>query len=145
MKETILYRLFRIGAIPRKLLPLLQQEGIVVSDEGIGGWLITDNVKGPGKRYVNRSEGFSGCLVITRKRVICFTYWKRQINISVDDPAISELYFNIPDHSILSISFESSAFREKWEGVIELRFNTQKAQQFASFLKAIGARQGRRN
>ena len=111
----------------------------------IGGWFFTDNVKGPGKRYVNRSEGFSGCLVITRKRVICFTYWKRQINISVDDPGISELYFNVPDHSTLSISFESSAFREKWEGVIELRLNTQKAQQFGDLLKAIGARQGRRN
>jgi hypothetical protein len=142
MKKTILYRLFGLGAIPGKLLPILEQENIVVFDEGIGGWFITKSVKGPGKRYLHRSEGFSGFLAVTRKRVVCFTNWKRQINISVEDPKISHLYVHVPADEVLSISFESSAFREGWEWIIEFRFKTEKAIQFNDVLGSVGAQQG---
>ena len=98
MKKTILYRLFKIGGIPKKIGPVLAAEGIEVSDEGIGGWFVTKNVKGPGKRYINRTEGFSGCLVVTGKRIVCFTYGKRQINISVEDPKMSEVFVNVDIH-----------------------------------------------
>ncbi len=142
MRKTILFRLFGLGAIPGKLRPVLDSEGIVVADEGIGGWFITRNVRGPGKRYIRRKEGFSGCLAITKRRIVCFTYWKCQINIAVDDPKISELYVNIPAKETLSISFESSVFRDGWSGVIEFRFKTEKARQFYDVLRSIGARKG---
>ncbi len=142
MKKTILYRLFRLGSIPKKLIPVLQEEGIVVSDEGIGGWFITKNVKGPGKRYIHRREGFSGCLVVTQIRIVCFTYWKRQINILVNDPKISELYVDAPNEHTLAISFESSVFRKGWEGLIEYQFKTQKALEFQNVIKSLGAQQG---
>ena len=142
MKKTILYRLFGLGAIPGKLRPILELESIVVLDEGIGGWFLTKNVRGPGKRFLRRSEGFSGCLAVTEKRVVCFTNWKRQINISVEDPKIAHLYVGVPAEDILSISFESSVFREGWEGVIEFRFKTEKAMQFSDVLRSVGAQQG---
>ena len=142
MKKTFLYRLLGLGSVPKKLLPLLEQEGIVISDEGMGGWFITKHVNGPGKRYRHRSEGFSGCLVITKKRVICYTYGKRQINISVEDPKIANLYVDILKEEKLSLSFESSDLRQGWNGVIEFRFNTDKAHQFREALITIGAQQG---
>ena len=142
MQKTILYRLFRVGSIPRKVRPVLEQEGIVLSDEGMGGRFIARNVKGPFKRYVRRTEGFSGCLVITRKRIICYTYWKRQISISVEDPRLSELYVDATDRQKLSISFESSVFRDGWEGVIEYRFKTDKAIQFQEALMSLGVKKG---
>ncbi len=142
MKKTFLYRLLGLGSIPKQLLSLLEQEVIVVSDEGMDGRFITRHVNGPGKRYRHRSEGFSGCLVITRKRVICYTYGKCQINISVENPKIANLYIDIPKEEKLCLSFESSTFREGWEGLIELRFNTNKAHQFHEALIKIGAQQG---
>ncbi len=142
MKKTFLYRLLGLGSIPKKLLPLLKQEGILVSDEGMSGRFITRNVNGPGKRYRHRSEGFSGCLVITKKRVICYTYGKCQINISVESPKMTNLYTGIPGEEKLCLSFESSTFREGWNGLIELYFNTDKARQFHEALIKIGAQQG---
>ncbi len=62
MKKTIMYRLFRVGAIPNKIRSVLENEGIILYDEGMGGSFIAKNVKGPGKRYLHRVEGFSGCL-----------------------------------------------------------------------------------
>jgi hypothetical protein len=44
MKKTTLYRLFGVGSVPKKLLPVLETEGVVVLDEGIGGWFITKHV-----------------------------------------------------------------------------------------------------
>ncbi len=144
MKKTLLYRLFGLGSVPEKLLPLLEQEGIVVSDEGISGWFIAKHVNAPGKRYRHRSEGFSGCLVLTRERLICYTYGKRQINISVKDPKTANLYVDIPKKDKLCLSFESSDFREGWNGIIEFRFNTNKAHQFREALIEIGVQPGNR-
>ena len=140
MKKTLLYRLFGLGKIPRQLRPMIESEGIVVADEGIGGWLITKHLNGPGRRHRNRAEGFSGCLVVTQKRVLCYTYGKRQINIAVDDPRVSELQVALPKAQTLSIAFESGVFREDWCGVMEFRFNTERAQLFHDALRSIGAR-----
>lgn len=141
MKKTILYRLFGFGSVPKKLRPVLEQEGIVAIDEGIGGWFVTKTVNGPGKRYRNRIERFSGCLAVTKARVVCYTYGKRQINISVEDPKIANLYVDTPEEQKLCLSFKSSNFREEWKGVIEFRFNTDKAPQFRNALMTIGAQQ----
>ena len=133
---------FGLGAIPKKLRPVLETEHIVVADEGMGGRFICRDVKGPGKRYTHRSEGFFGCLVVTKKRIICFTFGKRQINIAADDPKVSEFLVDIPEKDKLSISFEASAFRTGWEGVMMYHFNTNKAQEFLEVLTSMGARQG---
>ena len=142
MKKTILYRLFGVGSVPEKLRPVLEQEGVVALDEGIGGWFVAKHVNAPGKRYRRRTEGFSGCLVVTKSRVLCYTYGKRQINISVEDPKIANLYVDAPTEQELYLSFESSDFREDWQGVIVFRFKTDKALLFQKALLAIGAQQG---
>ncbi|MCJ8499643.1 hypothetical protein [Desulfatitalea alkaliphila] len=142
MKKTILYRLFGFGSVPKKIRPVLEQEGIVVFDEGIVGWFVTKNVNGPGKRYRHRTEGFSGWLAVTKVRVVCYTYGKRQINISVEDPRIAHLYVDTPEEQKLCLSFEPSSFREEWKGVIEFRFKTEKAHLFRDALMTIGAQQG---
>ena len=142
--KSLLFKLLRVGAIPKKLRPVLDAEQIVVADEGMRGWLLCRNVRGPGKRYIHRAEGFSGCLVVTKKRIICFTYRKLQINIAVEDPKIAEIFVDLPEKDILSISFESSAFKDRWKGIMQFRFRTEKAQEFQDVLISLGARhQGR--
>ena len=142
MRKSIFFRLLGFGGIPRRLRPVLDSEGIVVADEGIPGRFITRDVRAPGKRYRQRSEGFSGFLAVTGKRIVCFSYAKRQINIAVDDPQLGELFICRPQEETLSISFESSLFRDGWSGMIELQFETGKAKQFHEVLLVLGARQG---
>lgn len=142
MKKTILYRLFGVGSVPKKLRPVLEREGVVALDEGIGGRFVAKHVNGPGKRYRHRTEGFSGCLVVTKSRAVCYTYGKRQINIAVEDPKIAKLHVDTPTEQKLHLSFESSDFREGWQGVIEFQFATDKALLFQEALLAIGAQQG---
>lgn len=144
MAKTLLYRVFGIGKIPKKLRPVLGDEGIEVADEGISGWLISRSVDGPGKRFRRRAEGFSGCLVVTKKRIICYSYGRRQINIALDDPRISELIVYPPKPDTLSLAFESSAFHEGWKGLMEFRFRTDLSRKFYTALVTAGAQKGRR-
>jgi len=138
--KALSYRLFRLGGVPKRVRLVLANEGIVVWDEGMRGRFITNDLKAPGRRSIHRSEGFSGWLAITQQRVLCYTYRKRQINISIDDPKLSELFVCTPDPQTLSLSFESSVLREGWQGVVEFRFHTEKALQFADVLGSLGAR-----
>ena len=143
MKKTLSYRLFRLGSIPRKLRPLLEGEGLQVADEGIPGRLVMGRVRGPGRRHYGRVEGFSGFLVVTGRRVLAYSYGKRQISIGADDPRLAEIYVRLASPEWLAISFEASAFREGWSGVMEFRFRTDRAPRFHEALISMGASQGR--
>ena len=58
-------------------------------------WMIAKNVVAPGRRFVRRARGFSGSLVVTEKRIVCFAYWKHQIDISIEDPRISQIFVDV--------------------------------------------------
>ncbi|MDH3346208.1 MAG: hypothetical protein OEL75_03390 [Kiritimatiellaceae bacterium] len=142
MSQNTLFKWFGLGAIPKKIRPVLVEEGIVLSDEGIFGRLIKRHVSQPGMRCSYRSEGFCGSLVITKKRIACFTFHKRQMSIGVDDPKLSELFIHTPKKNTLSISFESSTFHDTWSGVFEFRFKTENSEEFKDLLLSLGAQHG---
>lgn len=142
MKKSLLYRLFRVGAVRAKLRAALEREGVLVLDEGITGWFVTRDVHGPGKRYRNRVEGFTGFLAITKARVLCHTFGKRQMNIALDDAKLANLFVERPAADELRVSFESSHFHEGWRGVMEFRFKTDKAEAFREALLESGAQAG---
>lgn len=142
MKKSWLYRWFGLGAVPRKLRRVLAAEGIVIADEGMGGWFIARDVRATGKRYWRRREYFIGCLVLTSQRIIGFTYHKRQINIATDDPRLSRLFASVPETGVLEISFEAAEFRDNWSGVLEFVFKTDLARAFYDALIATGVQDG---
>jgi len=124
---TLLYRIFKIGRIPPKVRPVLEAEGIVVAVEGIGGWLINRNFKSPTRRCLYRKRSFTGCLVLTEKRLLCYTYARRQINIALDDPRFLQLKIELLQPNVLSVAFEASVFRDDCRGGVEFRFHTPQA------------------
>jgi len=136
LSKTLLYKLFRIGGIPKKLRPVLEQEGIRCVDEGIGGWVYMKNYRAPGKRFKYRATGFTGFLAATGKRVVAYTYWKPIINIPVEDPRLGELELELLRNDSLKISFEASSFDTSRQGRIEVRFKTDKASLFYSLIKS---------
>lgn len=128
--------------MPKRLRPTLESEGLLLCDEGIGGWLIMKDLKAPGKRFKHRMEGFTGFLAITRKRLIAYAYWKRIVNIDFEDNKIAALDVAMPTLQRLELSFDANVFQPKWEGRITLRFHTPKASDFYSVLKPDSAQIG---
>jgi len=137
MNKTLLYRLFGIGGIPKKIRPLLEAEGIRICDEGIGGWLVYKNFKAPGKRFKYRMQGFSGFLALTDIRLVSYAYGKPIINVPISDPRIAEIHSELTRSDRLELSFESSKFHADREGMITVRFNTPLAHQFHDRISGI--------
>lgn len=121
---------------------MIESEGVVLCDEGIGGSLFLKNYRRPGRRCKYRVEGFAGFLAITNKRIISYSFWRCQINIPVDDPKRKMLYVQLLNPERLQLSFESSNFMPKHQGVVRLRYNTSQAQQFHHQLRKLGVSEG---
>ena len=135
MGKTLLHRLFGAGRIPKAMAPILEQEGIVLLDEGIGGSIIFRNFRAPGKRYSYRSNWFTGSLVLTGLRFAGFQYSTPIINVPLEEKWLNELDCSVRGEKKLSVSFDSSAFHEDWSGMIECRFSTAYARLFLERLE----------
>jgi len=137
-RKSLFYTLFKLGGIPPQILPVLETEGIELKDEGMSGWAVYRNVRGPQRRFIYKQERISSCLVITKKRIICYTFGKRQINIETTDPRLSKINIFLKRDNKLVISFDSSIFSDLWSGVIEFSFNTDMASDFLNRFKEFG-------
>ncbi len=148
MGTTILYKLFRIGSIPKKMRTALESESIVLSQEGISGRQITLSTEGLSKKgYINSNNWFSGSIIITKKRVVFCTFSTAQIDLSINGPRLSLIYAKLVEPDILIISFDSKLFQSiglfnDEMGIIELQYNTAKAQEFFKTLTQLGVQQG---
>ena len=138
MGKTLLYRLFGLGRIPRRMRPVLEQEGIVLLEEGIGGSVTFRNFRAPGRRYSLRRSWFSGSLVVTRKRVAAFFFARPIIDLPLDHERAGELNWTVENAS-LRVQFDASTFHEGWSGSIEYRFSTARARQFMDLLAGDAA------
>ena len=144
MGKTLLYKLFGVGRISKKLRPVLEAEGLQVWDEGIGGRISMKHLKAPGKRFLYRTSGFSGFLAFTGKRILAYAYGRPIINLSFDHPHYRDMTFSLSLPERLDVTFESSLFNPDWKGRIKVSFKTEKAPQFANVLqtRARSYRQG---
>jgi hypothetical protein len=139
MGKTLLYRLFGLGKVPKRILPNLEQEGIVLLDEGISGSVTFRNFRAPGRRHSWRRSWFTGSLVLTGKRFAAFAFSKAIINVPLGDDRINELRCSLEGKATLCVHFDPSAFHEGWSGALECRFSTPQAHLFLEQLDAYGA------
>ena len=139
MSKTLAYRLFGIGKIPKKILPTLEQEGIVLQDEGISGSVTLRNFRAPGKRYSWRRNWFSGALAITEQRFWGFSRWRPVVSVPLDSPHFNDLEISVEKGDVLRVEFDVSIFHEGWSGTSICRFRTPKALLFLERLRSIRA------
>jgi len=130
MNKTIMYRVFGFGKIPKDAVSQFNIEGIVLSEEGIGGSITYRNFRAPGRYSGWNRSWFSGSLVLTRKHLLAFRYSKPAIGLAWDDERIRQLDFSLIGADKLSIRYEASTFNEDWSGNIELRYCFPRARTF---------------
>jgi hypothetical protein len=135
MKKTLLYRLFGIGKLPKRMAPVLDQEGIILSDDGIAGSVTYRNFRKPGTRYVWRRHWFVGSLALTKKRFTAFEYSWPIIDIPVEAPRLGQLQYSLEKEYTLCVAFDPSLFHEGWSGTMEYRFSTPHAKALLDLIK----------
>lgn len=136
MSKTLLYRWFGFGRLPKPMMPILEQEGIRLLDEGVGGSITFRNFRAPGKRYGYRKNWFTGSLVVTKLRCAGFAFRRPVINVPLEGPYLDKLDCSLEkEGAVLRVAFDSSDFHEDWSGMIECRFRTPKARHFLERLR----------
>lgn len=143
MGKSLLYRLFGLGSIPKRRLPELQREGIVLVDEGLGGSITFRNFKAPGKRYSWRRNWFVGSLVLTGRRFVAFAFSKPIVDVPIGEDRVDGLWCRLEgEKDLLVVQFDASAFNERWSGSVECRFSTSQAYRFFERLPEYAAARG---
>ena len=142
MAETWLYKLFGIGKILKKVLPMIQRDGILIQEEGIGGRAILRNFRAPGKRYSYRSNWFTGSIVLTGKHFLAFQFAKPVIGIPWTDDRLRELDCSLMDNNKFCVKFDASLFNKNWSGKIEVRFNTSMGKRIMEIIEQQSNKQG---
>lgn len=130
MKKTLLHRLFGWGKIPKEFASTLQGEGIILLDEGISGSITFRKFKAPGRYHSWKRSWFTGSIVLTEKTFAAFSIKKPLIYVPLDHKNFYELSCTIEKSDTLAVTYDASAFNEKWSGTIECRFKTSQAQMF---------------
>ncbi len=130
MQKSVLFRWFGLGVCPEEAREALAGEGPVFLDEGISGRMVSRGVSGPGRRCRYRSEWFLGTLAVSGRRLMLYSFARRQINIALDDERLALLEFRRPGPGMLCIAFEAGAFRDGWTGRLEYRLKTAGADGF---------------
>ena len=123
MIASLLHRFLGFGKIPKPMVPILQQEGIVLLEEGIGGSVTFRNFRAPWKRYGYRRNGLVGSLVLTEKRFAAFQFSKPLINVPLEREHLEKLNLSLEGEDELRVRFEAGDFHEDWSGTIECRFS----------------------
>ena len=128
MSKTLLYRLFKIGRIPKGALEQLRKEGVVMQEEGIGGTVTLKNFRSPTRRSGWRRSWFSGSIVLTEQHFLAFQYSTPVIGVAWNHEKIKTLNCFLEEDDTLCVAFDASTFNDDWSGDVEVRFTTPMAQ-----------------
>src|SRR5438552_17816042 len=120
--------------MPRQWRTMLESEGLVLVDEGIGGSVTYRDFRAPGKRFAWRKVAFSGSVALTKTRLLALHYAIPAINVPLNDQRLPETRFSVEGEGTLLVAFDANLFHDDWSGTIEYRFRTAQAREFLNSL-----------
>ena len=136
MPQSLLYRLFGLGRIPKLLNDTLHIEGIVVADEGLPASVTYRDFRAPGKYFLRKKQGFVGSIVVTNVRLVALMFSSFVVNVPFTDERIRKLQISVEGDRLL-IAFDPKLFHDNWSGTIEYRFRTDKAADLLNWIRDL--------
>lgn len=130
MKKTFLYKLFKIGKMPAPDAAAVQDEGVILFDEGFKGTKTYINFRAPW-RYSNwKRQWFTASIAMSATRLVAFQYALKMIDVPFSDERFGGLKFSIEEDGALLVAFDASLFLDDTTGNLEHRFYTPLAREF---------------
>lgn len=135
---SLFHRLFGVGKTPNPMMAELEQEGILLSDEGVKGSITYRDFRSPGRYSSWRRVGLRASIILTNVRLVALSSSNPLINVPFADQRIHGLQCSVEGEEKLLIAFDASLFHDDWSGTIEYRFRTPQAQRFLELLRERG-------
>jgi len=124
MSKTLFYRLFKAGEVPKKLLPMIEREGILFQEEGIGSVIHFRKFRAPGKYYGHKVNWGSGSIVLTKEHLLAFRYSTSTIGLAWSDVKTRGLACYVDQQARLCFAYDAANFNEKWSGNVEVKYSS---------------------
>ena len=137
MAKSFLYKLFGFGKVPKKYRPAIEQEGVLIIEEGIPASVTFKNFKAPGRYHSWKRSYFIGALIITEKSFFAFNFSNMLIGRPLSAEKLGALGCNLDGQNLLRVDYDAASFNADWSGQVECRFYTSKAQLFLERLKSV--------
>jgi hypothetical protein len=135
MAKTLLYRLFGVGKVPEPWMAALEQEGILLWEEGIPGSVTYLNFRAPGQYSSWRRQWYTTAIVLTAERLVALRYSTPIINVPVTDERFRRLGFSLEGDDRLVVALDAGLFHDDWSGTMEYRFRTPQASTLLEMLR----------
>tara|TARA_Y100000385_G_C12626242_1_gene439197 strand:+ start:26 stop:424 length:399 start_codon:yes stop_codon:yes gene_type:complete len=125
MGKHILYKLFRIGKLPKNI----RRNKLTLFDEGIKIIAKYSDFKSPSKNYQKKASMMIGSILISKKRITAFTYSSPMINLKLKDKRIKKIDYSGSTEEVLSMHFDAATFSKDSSGMVTYLFYTPKAKE----------------
>ncbi|MBI3762577.1 MAG: hypothetical protein HY260_12055 [Chloroflexi bacterium] len=136
MAKTLFYRLFGVGRIPAAVMAELQQEGILLVDEGVRGSATYRNFRKPGRADSWRRQWYTASIALTNIRLLALWGSNPIINAPLADERLRSMRYSLEDKAaVLCVAFDAALFHADWSGTIEYRFRTPQAQHLLELIQ----------
>ena len=124
---SLLYRLFKIGALPTQVRPVLQSEGVRLLEEGIPVIVTYRNLRSPRRISSYKRMGRVGALALTHQRVLGTAFHQVILNLPWSEKRLQQVEWSLGGEGELWAAFEAGLFRPEWSGRIEIAFRCEQA------------------
>jgi hypothetical protein len=131
-----LHRLTGFGRIPPVVRETLEDEGFLFLDEGIRITVHYRSYRAPGRRSWHKQRRVRGAIALTERRLIAFAYFRKILNVRLDDPRLASLALRLAAPGVLEITVDPSVFHEDRSGQVVYRFHTPHAGEILAVLEA---------
>lgn len=125
--KSLLHNIFGLGKIPRKILPTIKEEGILLSEEGISGSVTLSNFRAPGRRHSKKCSWIMGSIALTNKRLWVFQFSNPFISVEWNEPLINKIDCSTNDKGDLIFSFDISVFDDRSSGEVYCKLKSSKS------------------
>jgi hypothetical protein len=124
MASSLLYRLFKVGRLPKELSKKIAEDSLIHLEEGISVTIVFKNFKSPRKRFKSKIIKASGAICLTKAAFYTSVYRRVTIQLGWDDPKIKSIDFQVTDKHLI-MGFDVSKFDEQSEGMVAYKFKCE--------------------
>ncbi len=132
MAKSIFYRLFGFGKIPRRYRSAIENEGVILQDEGLTIVVRYKNFRAPNAYYGRRVSLVLGSVVLTQHSFACFrgNIIPPIFHVAVAHESFKAFDFSLDEKARLRVLIDAPAFQEGWKGTIDCRIPCENAREF---------------
>lgn len=121
------------GYFPEETLASLRAEGLVLSDEGVPGWIVRRRYHDRWRKCFYHCEKMQGAIALTRHRLLIEGMWGVQLDVPLVDVRWQHVTVRVRKNR-LELAFDASEFYDNASGQVELLLRTPHAEEFLETL-----------